>query len=141
MPTFASDNSSTHNEKTHSKGGLDVIGKYFGVSATQTMVEFAVFFVLNAIGIGSQLANGIAIMCSATYNFVMNRNITFKSSSNFTRSVILFILLWIWNFLFSNTMLYYLPSTFGADPTLVKLGTMCCQGIWGYLLCKNVIFR
>jgi len=32
-------------------------------------------------------------VCSETYNFVMNRNVTFKSSSNFTRSVALFVLL------------------------------------------------
>lgn len=50
------------------------------------------------IGVPSQIANGIAVVCSATYNFVMNRNVTFKSSSNFTRSVALFVLLWIWNF-------------------------------------------
>lgn len=139
-PSFTPDNP-THDKNSHFKGGLEIIGKYFGVSATQTIVEFAVFFILNIIGIGSQLANSIAIVCSAIYNFVMNRNITFNSSSNFARSVVLFILLWIWNFLFSNTMLYYLPDTFKADPTFVKLGTMCCQGIWGYLLCKNVIFR
>lgn len=64
-----------------------------GVSATQTIVEYATFAILHLIGVPSQISNGIAVVCSATYNFVMNRNVTFKSSSNFTRSVALFVLL------------------------------------------------
>ena len=56
-------------------------------------MEYATFAILHLIGVPSQIANGIAVVCSATYNFVMNRNVTFKSSSNFTRSVALFVLL------------------------------------------------
>lgn len=59
-------------------------------------MEYATFAILHLIGVPSQIANGIAVVCSATYNFVMNRNVTFKSSSNFTRSVALFVLLWGW---------------------------------------------
>lgn len=81
---------------TPKQNGLAVLGKYVGVSATQTIVEYATFAILHLIGVPSQIANGIAVVCSATYNFVMNRNVTFKSSSNFTRSVALFVLLWIW---------------------------------------------
>lgn len=80
---------------TPKQNGLAVLGKYVGVSATQTIVEYATFAILHLIGVPSQIANGIAVVCSATYNFVMNRNVTFKSSSNFTRSVALFVLLWI----------------------------------------------
>lgn len=70
---------------TPKQNGLAVLGKYVGVSATQTIVEYATFAILHLIGVPSQIANGIAVVCSATYNFVMNRNVTFKSSSNFTR--------------------------------------------------------
>ena len=77
---------------TPKQNGLAVLGKYVGVSATQTIVEYATFAILHLIGVPSQIANGIAVVCSATYNFVMNRNVTFKSSSNFTRSVALFVL-------------------------------------------------
>lgn len=69
---------------TPKQNGLAVLGKYVGVSATQTIVEYATFAILHLIGVPSQIANGIAVVCSATYNFVMNRNVTFKSSSNFT---------------------------------------------------------
>ena len=81
---------------TPQQNGLAVLGKHVGVSATQTIVEYATFAILHLIGVPSQVSNGIAVVCSATYNFVMNRNVTFKSSSNFTRSVALFVLLWGW---------------------------------------------
>lgn len=123
------------------QGTLNQISKYFGVSFTQTFVEFGVFAFLEALGIMSGIANTVAIICSGTYNFVMNRNITFKASSNFKRSVVLFVFLYLWNLLFGNAMLAIVPDLLGISTTIVKVVCMCCQGIWGYLLCKHVIFR
>ena len=117
------------------------LSKYFGVSFTQTFVEFGVFAALHGLGLSANIANCFAIPCSASYNFLMNRNITFKQSSNFKRSVILFIMLFCWNLLFSNTCLAFLPGMLGWSTTLVKLLTMACQGCWGFLLCRYVIFR
>lgn len=115
--------------------------KYFGVSFTQTFVELGVFATLHGLGVPSRIANVFAIVCSASYNYVMNRNITFKASSNFKRSVVLFVLLYCWNLFFSNMCLTFLPLYLGWNATLVKLLTMCCQGCWGFLLCRHVIFR
>ncbi len=126
---------------TPKQNGLAVLGKYVGVSATQTIVEYATFAILHLIGVPSQIANGIAVVCSATCNFVMNRNVTFKSSSNFTRSVALFVLLWIWNFTFSTLLIGWMPGATGLSPYVVKFMAMACQFGWGYPLCKYVIFR
>ena len=126
---------------TPKQNGLAVLGKYMGVSATQTIVEYATFAILHLIGVPSQISNGIAVVCSATYNFVMNRNVTFKSSSNFARSMALFVLLWIWNFTFSTLLIGWMPGATGLSPYVVKFIAMACQFGWGYPLCKYVIFR
>ena len=126
---------------TPKQNGLAVLGKYMGVSATQTIVEYATFAILHLIGVPSQISNGIAVVCSATYNFVMNRNVTFKSSSNFARSVMLFVLLWIWNFTFSTLLIGWMPGATDLSPYVVKFIAMACQFGWGYPLCKYVIFR
>lgn len=128
-------------KSTSSNGLLAQLSKYCGVSVTQTFVEFGVFFLLQAIGMPSKAANACSIVCSGSYNFIMNRNITFKASSNFARSVVLFVLLYCWNFLFCNIMLSVLPPILGWSATGVKLFTMCCQGVWGFLLCRYVIFK
>ena len=64
---------------------------YGGVSAMQTFVEFGVFAVLQLAGLPFRLANAVAVFCSGSFNYVMNRNVTFKSSSNYARSIAMFV--------------------------------------------------
>ena len=114
---------------------------YFGVSGVQTFVEFGVFAVLQLLHAPAPWPGLLSIVCSGTFNYVMNRNVTFRSSSNVRRSILEFVALYAWNYLFLNLMLRLLPAAFGWDPMVVKLFTMACQGVWGFLLCKFVIFK
>ena len=107
----------------------------------QVFSYYGVFALLQALGVLSTLANALAVGVSATFNFLMNRNVTFRASSNFARSVVLFVLLYLWNFAFSSAMIALLPPLCGIDPTLVTLITMALQGIWGFFACKYLIFR
>ena len=113
---------------------------YYGVSIMQTFVEFGVF-ALAQLALPTGIANGIAVACSGSFNFLMNRNITFKSSSNFWRSVAMFVALYIWNFLFGTWFIGWAAASFGCPEMLGKFITMAMQGIWGFCLCKWVIFR
>ena len=116
-------------------------GSYFLVSFTQTFVEFGAFSLLQFLKFPVPIPGAVSIFISGCWNYMLNRNITFKSSSNYLKSITQFILLYIWNFCFLSLMLQILPVRFGWDPMLVKLFTMGCQGVWGFLLCKFVIFR
>lgn len=113
--------------------------KYGGVSFAQTFVELGAFALLRPLA-GFSAANGIAVVCSATFQYVMNRNLTFKSSSSYARSIALFVLLWAWNLAFSSFAIAQLVSI-GWGQMFAKLVTMACQGVWGFLLSKYVIFR
>ena len=110
---------------------------YFLVSFSQTFVEFGAFALLQLLALPAPIPSAGSIFVSGSWNFMLNRNITFKSTSNYARSIVLFILLYCWNFVFLNLMLGILPW----DPMLIKLFTMICQGVWGFLLCKFVIFK
>lgn len=127
--------------KKKSGGLLRQAMTYYGVSIAQTFVEFGVFAVTQFLGLATGMANGIAVACSGTFNFLMNRNITFKASSNFWRSVFLFILLYLWNFLFGTWFISATASAFGLPQTVSKFITMAMQGVWGFCLCKWVIFK
>lgn len=113
---------------------------YYGVSIVQTFVEFGVF-ALAQLALPTGVANGIAVACSGSFNFLMNRNITFEASSNFWRSVALFIALYVWNFLFGTWFIGWAAASFGCSEMVGKFITMAMQGIWGFCLCKWVIFR
>lgn len=114
---------------------------YYGVSIAQTFVEFGVFALMKAFGLAVGVSNGIAVACSGAFNFFMNRNVTFKASSNFWRSVALFVLLYVWNFLFGTWFIDATSAAFGWPQAAGKLVTMVMQGIWGFCLCKWVIFK
>ncbi len=45
---------------------------YLMVSATQTLVEFGSFTLLHLLTVPSTIANAVAIVLSASYNFLMN---------------------------------------------------------------------
>ena len=129
-------------EKSFSEGRKTLwqLIKYGSVSATQTFVELGAFSLLRLF-LDFSMANTIAVTCSATYQFLMNRKVTFQSSSNFTRSMILFALMWVWNLAFSTFAISVLSGDFGWHQSLAKLLTMGCQAIWGFLLSKHVIFK
>ena len=53
---------------TPKQNGLAVLGKYVGVSATQTIVEYATFAILHLIGVPSQIAiSPVPWRCSCCY--------------------------------------------------------------------------
>lgn len=142
MPIIKTMNTSTSTDKPKTKfAAVKQVATYYSVSAMQTVLEFAVFAILQALGLATGIANGIAVFCSGTFNFLVNRNITFKASSNFWRSVALFVLLYVWNFLFGTWFIGWAEGAFGCPQALGKFITMAMQGIWGFILCKYVIFK
>lgn len=116
-------------------------GSYFLVSFTQTFVEFGAFAFLQLLKLPAPVPGAVSVFISGCWNYMLNRNITFKSSANYLKSITQFVLLYVWNFCFLSLMLQTLPVYFGWNPMAVKLFTMGCQGIWGFLLCKFVIFK
>lgn len=139
------DNVRTYNEAQKGRSSSVALGvrqafTYYGVSILQTFVEFGVFAIAQLV-LSTTVANGIAVVCSGTFNFLMNRNITFKASSNFWRSVVMFVALYVWNFLFGTWFIGWSAAVFGCPEMLGKFITMAMQGIWGFCLCKWVIFK
>lgn len=136
------DLSSAEKPSTSKAGGfLRQAFTYYGVSIAQTFIEFGVFAIMQAIGLATGIANGIAVACSGTFNFLMNRNVTFKASTNFWRSVALFVALYVWNFLFGTWFIGATSAAFGLPQAIGKFITMAMQSIWGFCLCKWVIFK
>ncbi|MDB1518743.1 GtrA family protein [Bifidobacterium adolescentis] len=100
---------------------------YGGVSAMQTFVEFGVFAVLQLAGLPFRLANAVAVFCSGSFNYVMNRNVTFKSSSNYARSIAMFVAMYCWNLLFSNLMMAWTPDCSAGPPWRSRSSPWACR--------------
>lgn len=115
--------------------------RYASVGFTQTFVEFGVFMSLRIIGIPLHIANVFAVACSGTYNFLMNREVTFEKTGHLLRSLCQFIVLLCWNYLFSSTCMHFLPDILGVPAYAIKFATMLIAGCWGFLICRYIIYR
>ena len=80
------------------------MGSYLLVSASQTFVEFGTFALLQLLTVPAPIPSAVSIFVSGCWNYLLNRNITFQSSANYIRSILEFILLYVWNFIF---FIYY----------------------------------
>ena len=56
-------------------------------------------------------------------------------------SIAMFVAMYCWNLLFSNLMMAWIPGLLGWPTMAVKIVTMGMQAVWGFLLCRYVIFK
>ena len=116
--------------------------KYVLVGGSSAVIELAVFQgLLSVAHLPIELSNIAAICCSTVFNFLMNRNFTFKSTSNPLRSLVLYVILFAFNTTLTTTVLSFVVSAFGWNPTISKIITMACVVAWNFVLYRKVIFR
>ncbi len=115
--------------------------KYLVVGTSSALIELVLFQLLSAaFGVDLKLANVTAVVCATAFNFLVNRSVTFKSTSHPTRSLSLYLVLFAFNTTFSTLLIDVLASR-GVYPLLAKLGTMACIVLWNFILYKKVIFK
>lgn len=121
----------------------DVIqtGKYLFAGGSAAIVELGVFWLLSSLNWSIALSNVSAVSLSTVYNYIFNRNVTFKSTSNSLRSGLLYLLLLLFNTLFSTWFISFLNSTFSLPSVFAKIVAMCCTVSWNFVLYRKVIFR
>jgi len=115
--------------------------RYVIVGFSSFALEFLLFVVLHElIAINVVVSNVIAITGASIYNFIMSRSWTFKSTSSLLRSITLYILLFIWNQIFSSwTILFLIGMDFSA--MIAKIITMAIIVCWNFVLYRKVVFK
>lgn len=113
---------------------------YLAVGGGTALLELIIFSVLYyALALDPAISNIIAVLIATATNFLLNGTVTFRGSSNLLRSVILYILLFLFNTCFSTATISYFVNA-GLPALGVKLFTMVCIVIWNYVLYKRVVF-
>ena len=84
-------------------------------------------------------SNIAATVIATATNFLLNRNVTFKSTSNPVRSLVLYMLLFAANTAISTFMIGVLVG-FGLPSAVAKLCMQCCVVLWNFVLYRKVIF-
>jgi len=114
--------------------------RYLVVGFSSFALEFLLFAGLyELVAVHVVVSNVIAIIGSSLYNFIMSRSWTFKSSSSLLRSVILYLLLFFWNQLFSSWTILFLMEQ-GISALFAKVVTMAIIVCWNFVLYRKVVF-
>jgi putative flippase GtrA len=115
--------------------------RYFLVGCVSAALDFGLFFLLfNVFGIDVRLSNVAAITLSAIFNFSLSRVWTFKSTSNVARSMILYLVLFVFNNLFSTVAIIWLIGL-SIPSSVAKIMTMACITLWNFVLYRTVVFK
>ena len=115
--------------------------KYLMVGGSSAVIELVLFQLISVVFvIPLAAANVTAVVVSTVFNFLVNRNVTFKSTSNPLRSLVLYLLLFALNTTFSTVVISLLAAQ-GVYPLVAKVCTMACIVLWNFVLYKKIIFK
>lgn len=113
---------------------------YLVVGITSALIELVLFQVLYRLGICSvEASNIIALVCSTTYNFILNGRVTFKGVRNPAWSLVKYLILFAFNMTFTTFAISWLVGM-GWDSLIAKLCTMACVVLWNFVLYRKVVF-
>lgn len=117
------------------------VATYLLVGGSNALIELIVFQVLFTLGnLSIVISNITAVVASTAFNFIMNGTVTFKEASNLPRAIILYLLLLVFNTIFSTSVIAILTNS-GVPSFIAKLFTMACTVTWNFALYKRVVFK
>lgn len=114
---------------------------YLAVGVGTALLELALFQLLyKTVHLPIEYSNVIATVIATATNFLLNRNVTFKSTSNPVRSLILYCLLFLFNTTVSTVAIKALVAA-GVMSTIAKMVMQCCVVIWNFFIYRIIIFK
>lgn len=140
-PITSSGSTPAENKGGSLKALVSQVVRYAFVGGASAAFELVVFQALYALaGIGIAPSNIIALVASTAVNFTLNRSLAFKSTANPARSLVLYLVLFVFNTTFSTLAITWLVGL-GVHSAVAKLMTMFCIVMWNFVLYRKVIFK
>ena len=137
-PIASSGSTPAENKDGSLKALVSQVIRYAFVGGASAAFELVVFQALYALA--GAPSNIIALVASTAVNFTLNRSLAFKSTANPARSLVLYLVLFIFNTTFSTLAITWLVGL-GVHSAVAKLMTMFCIVMWNFVLYLKVIFK
>lgn len=137
---------SKENHKTHFSVFRDsiriykVILSYSVASLVSMVVDFVVFAVANGYGAGVGGATALARICSSMINFLLNRNVVFKTRENMKRQLVQYILLVFFSGSLSALLISILTKFLPLNIIVIKAVVETCLFFFNYIVQRKYIF-
>lgn len=114
---------------------------YLFIGASSALIEFVLFQLLYSVfHLGVAPANITAVVVATVFNFLMNRTVTFKSTSNPVRSLILYLVLFAVNLALSTWAIAAMISV-GVHSAVAKIIAQVAIATWNFFIYRVFIFR
>ena len=114
---------------------------YLFIGGASALIEFVLFQLLYSVfHVGVAPANIIAVVVATVFNFLMNRNVTFKTTSHPVRSLFLYLLLFAANLALS-TLAIAVMIDLGVHSAVAKVITQVAIATWNFFIYRRFIFR
>ena len=113
---------------------------YVLVGGGTALLEFGLFQLLyEVLHLPLELSNVCATLVATAANFLINRNVTFKSTSNPLKSLVLYCLLFIFNMTISTFAIATMVG-WGIPSAVAKLVMQASVVVWNFIIYRKVIF-
>ncbi len=120
---------------------LTTLLKYGMSAGISFVVDYGLFILLLHAGLSIMLSTYIARACSCIVNFLLNRNGVFRSSGNYLRQLIQYLLLVIAAATVSGLAVTFLTARFPVPAPAAKFCVEVILFFINYLVQKKLIFR
>lgn len=117
--------------------------KFTLISFSAGIIQIGSFTLLNELVLGEEqaaLSHFIALVLSVIWNFTINRKVTFKSSNNIVKSMILVALFYV-VFTPASTLFMDWATNAGWNEYLVEGLNMLANFVLEYLFTRFVVYR
>ena len=117
--------------------------KFTVISLSAGIIQIGSFTLFNELILSEEqaaLSHFIALVLSVIWNFTINRKVTFKSSNNIVKSMILVALFYV-VFTPASTLFMGWATGIGMDEYLVEAINMLANFVLEYLFTRFVVYR
>lgn len=138
---------SKDNHRTHFSAFHDsiriyrVILSYSAASVVSMVVDFTVFAAVNGHGLGIGAATACARSCSAVINFLLNKNIVFKTRGNAVRQLLQYLMLVVFSASLSALLISALSKVVPFKILFIKAIVETGLFFFNYVIQRKYIFR
>ncbi len=117
--------------------------RYIIVGIVSFILEYLIFLFLNKLlGIGYiVVSNTIAYTTVFTVNFLLNRLWSFKSKKDYRKQLLQYGLLFAFNMLISNFLIYILTNKLKIIPEYSKILVMGTIVMWNFFVYRKIIYN
>lgn len=121
---------------------LGQLSRYLVTGFSSAAIELTLLFVFRDIAeLSIVISNSIALTIVFWFNFLVNRIWSFKSTANLRKQLAMYLVLFAFNLVASDFIMYLLTTKLSLQYLLAKVFAIGAVVIWNFFLYKKVIYK